>query len=136
MFAAMLALALSMQQDDLPPASDLRLFEGNFITAKLARENWMAARDYRSHCEQCLATYPDDETPGAIYWSAMLQGAKFCERSWCLLDDAFAYCSDDEWSLRIKREKLKALYDLLGPDAYFQGIMPCPWPIWLFKEID
>ena len=51
---------------------------------------------------------------------------------WDTLSDARC----EYYYVAYRRQALKKLRDMLGPDAYYRGQLPPPVPVWRFREID
>ncbi len=132
----MLSLCLSLclaQPPPLPPpvpflppiiATDLDRFPDKDFT----REQWYWSQAHLEMSREQFAMAPH-------VWQLrnLILDLECRERIWWNLKEAHSYRVRNNPSDVL--DHLTALRDLLGPDAYYQGQMPCAVPWWTFREL-
>jgi hypothetical protein len=109
---------------DAPPVQDCSRFPDPPTVAALIAFN----RAYRAHLESCRAVdLGQREEVGAA-----LEETDRLYRTWDTIREA---CSDYRY-VKDRREALKRLRDLLGPEAYYTGPLPPSVPVWRFRTIE
>ena len=107
-----------------PPVYDGARFPDPSTIAELIAVN----RSYRAHLESWRAADPGhrEELGTAIEETDRLY------RTW----DAIREARSDYRYVKDRREALKRLRDLLGPEAYYTGSLPPSVPVWRFRTIE
>jgi len=114
--------------DPGPPAFDRH----RFCLRETARANWLEAQSFRLHAAKMRAIELAQTPAERGRWEAILHDARWCERVWARIDDAYCYEKDEQWC----RHYLRLLKMELGDRAYFAGVLPPPIPVWMFEWID
>lgn len=108
-----------------PPLSDRERFPPRAVACQAMEFN----RAYRRHVEgrQLL------ELHHWWYWQEVLRETDYLFHCWDWLHAAQGGEGRDEeyW-----RRSLRRLRELVGDEAYFQGAMPPPVPVWRFQLVD
>lgn len=119
------AIVLLWPVPDPPPLTDLRWFP----PADMAERNWLMGLGHRDWIDR-QAEFALCERD---YWDDCRRDARWCNRAWDLLDNAHrCHMNDIEW----RRGELAKLRDMIGWEAYYQGRMPPPLPVWRMPRID
>ena len=100
-----------------------------FPPREIACEAMKFNRAYRRHVEERQAL----ELHHWWYWQEVIGETDYLYHCWDWLHAAQGGEGRDEdyW-----RRSLQRLHELLGDDAYFQGVMPPPAPLWRFQLMD
>lgn len=107
---------------DAPSAEDAKRFPDREMCCEACSFNW-AWRDYM---RDSWELWRDDEIGDAIREGERLYDA------WDTARDAGC----PYYWIHVRRRALAKLRDLIGQDAYYNGRLPPPVPIWHFSRID
>ncbi len=102
----------------MPPVEDRLRFPQD---AEFVRNRWQRANASSCYFETHRPMYPS----ATVGWSEMEAERirlKWACRAWYQLDDVV--CGGDEDA---RRNALRNLREVLGPELYYQGYMPPPW---------
>jgi len=109
---------------DAPPLNDgLRFPERSFVSDQLAFN-----RAYRQHLDNRLAVEP-------VRWWDLHEAIQETDRLYQVWD-AVRDARCDYYYVTVRRQALKRLRDMIGPQAYFAGTLPPHVPVWRFQRID
>jgi hypothetical protein len=109
---------------DAPPVSDCERFPDRATVGDLLAFN----RAYR----ECLTSRQAVEPARRWELREALQETDRLYEVWDAIGDA----RRDSWYVTFRRQALKRLRDLLGPEAYYTGNLPPHVPIWRFQRVD
>lgn len=106
---------------DAPPASDAKRFPDRDWLGERRREN----REYHSWLEDHYALTHED-------W--LLAAMCECDKLYEIYGTA-RDCKSGYYIVTVRRQYLKVLRDLIGPEMYYAGRLPPHLPIWRFWAI-
>lgn len=109
---------------DAPPLADSYRFPDRAFVSELLSFN----RSYRQHLDACL-------TAETVRWWEMHEAIQETDRLYHVWDTVRdTRC--EYYYVSARREALKRLRDMVGPEAYYSGCLPPHVPVWRFQRID
>jgi hypothetical protein len=109
---------------DAPPLHDCMRFPCRELTAELLAFN----RAYREQLERCRCV---DAANCRHYQEALCEAEKLHD-----IWDAIRDTRCEYYFIAVRRQALKKVRDLIGAEAFYNGIYPPHVPVWRFQHID
>lgn len=129
-------LLLQVFPDTRPNVRDFERFPD--VKACLAAQEF--ARAYKNKLTEQKSLYMESD-PRRTNLENAIRETDGLQVAWCKLGwiQSYARGLNSSWSpysISGLRDQLNELRDLLGEEAYYNGEMPYPVPIWRFREVD
>jgi hypothetical protein len=109
---------------DAPPLEDCARLPQPSVIDELIGFN----RTYRAHLERSGAADPGHSGE----WAAAIEETDCLYRVW----DTIRCARSDYYYVKDRREALRRLREVLGPEAYYSGYLPPNVPVWRFRRMD
>jgi hypothetical protein len=109
---------------DAPPLSDCQRFPDRQVVGDLRAFN----RAYRQHLTSRQAVE-------LARWWELREAIQETDRLYAVWDAVGDACRDS-WYVTVRRQALKRLRGLLGPEVYAAGKLPPAVPVWRFQSVD
>ena len=121
----------------LSPVTEVDKYNFGLVNREQVYEYWQHSEWYCRYLDCAKPYYQMMHKENE--WQILRDNAQWCRDVWYYMDDAFFYAKQNPHADRYRRLELQAMVNvrnLIGNDNYTAGILPPPWPIWMFRNGD